>query len=321
MSSPVESRLRGMYTARVASNRQICLDHYRLVLHLEGFAPSRPGQFVNLRCGSAQPVAGAREVVCSPARPARLTQPEVAGPQPLLRRPFSIAGRRDRPDGAVELEVIHHVVGVGTAWLAELAVGAEVSLLGPLGNGFTILEDRPAAAVVGGGVGIPPLIYLAEALTAGGKQVVAFAGARTGRSLPLTVDPAEPPSRAGWPTFCVAEFSARSVPTVVATDDGSLGFAGMVHEAFARWLDRDGPAAEALAVYACGPEPMMKAVADICLARALPCQLALERHMACGMGTCQGCVCKVKADAPPGWAYKLVCKDGPVFPAEELLWE
>ncbi len=95
----------------------------------------------------------------------------------------------------------------------------------------------------------------------------------------------------------------------------------MVHEAFAQWLEREKPISDELVVYACGPEPMMKAVADICLANRIECQLALERHMACGMGVCQGCAIKVKTDEPPGWMFKLVCKDGPVFDASELLWE
>ena len=312
------SRRRGTFPTRVLDNRSICLDHYRLVLSAARFPPSQPGQFIQVRCGRPDP-AGAREVDWPAGRPPRLSQPELAGRQPLLRRPFSLAGRRDRHD-ASELEVIHHVVGVGTAWLAELKAGAEVNVLGPLGNGFTIADDRPQAAILGGGAGIPPMLYLAEALAAAGKQAVAFAGARTGRALPLSTDPAEPPSQAGWPTMCAAEFTARGAPTVVATDDGSLGFPALVHEAFARWLERRNPPPAELAVYACGPSEMMKAVAQICLPRGIQCQLALERYMACGMGTCQSCVVRVKRDAHPGWEFKLACKDGPVFDARDLVW-
>ncbi len=318
MTAAGEAQRRGIFRASVLENRRICPDHYLLRLELAALPPTRPGQFVNVRCGRLPPDAA---VVDWPegAWP-RLTQPELADRQPLLRRPFSLAGRRDLP-GGVHLEILHRVVGVGTAWLAELGAGAEVDLLGPLGNGFSVGDDRPVAVLVGGGVGIPPLLYLAETLAPAGKQTVAFVGARTARLLPLTVAESEPPSQAGRPTMCTAEFAARGAATVVATDDGSLGVAGMAHEALARWLERQRLKPGELAVYACGPEPMLRAVADLCGARAVRCELALERHMACGMGTCQSCVVKVRDAAPPGWRYKLACRDGPVFDAEELIWE
>ena len=248
-----------------------------------------------------------------------LSGEELLSRKPLLRRPFSLAGRRDRDNGAAELDVIHHVVGAGTSWMARLSPGDAADLTGPLGNGFTILPDRPAAGLVGGGVGIPPLLYLAEALGAAGKEVVAFAAARTARKLPLTIDPAKEPDRSGRPAMCIREFADRGAACVVATDDGSLGVAAFAHEAFAAYLDRRARDGD-LAVYACGPEPMLKAVAEICRRRRMPCQLALERHMACGMGTCQGCIVKVTDDSSPGWRYKLACKDGPVFDAAELVW-
>ena len=320
MATPAESRPRGTFQASVLSNRQICLDHYLLVLEAAGFPPSRPGQFVNVRCGAGGPVPGAVEADWPAGAMPNLSGDELLSRRPLLRRPFSLAGRRDRDGGAAELDVIHHVVGAGTSWMAGLSAGDAVGLTGPLGNGFTILPDRPAAALVGGGVGMPPLLYLAEALGAAGKEVVAFAAARTARLLPLSIDPAEAPSRSGRPTMCIREFAARGAASVVATDDGSLGVAALAHEAFAAYLDHRGNDGD-LAVYACGPEPMLKAVAEICQRRQMPCQLALERHMACGMGTCQGCVVKVRDGSSPGWRYKLACTDGPVFEAAELVWE
>ncbi len=319
-AAQLRPRQRGTFPARVLDNRLICLDHYLLTVSMADFPPSRPGQFLQIQCGRAD-LAGAREVDWPAGAMPRLNQPELAGRQPLLRRPFSIAGRADRADGLAAVEVIHHVIGVGTAWLAQLKAGAELNVLGPLGNGFALRGDRPMAALVGGGVGIPPLLYLAEALAREGKETVAFAGARTGRALPLTTDPAEPPSQAGWPTLCAAEFAARSCSTVVATDDGSLGFAGMVSEAFALWLGQRRPGPEELVVYACGPPPMLQAVAGVCLPARIECQLALERHMACGMGTCQSCVVRVRSGRTSGWQYKLACTDGPVFDARELIWQ
>ena len=318
MTGTRESRSRGVFQAEVLNNRQLCRGHYALNLGLAEFGPSQPGQFINILCGGDEPPAPV-EVDWPEGEMPKFTGGELAARKPLLRRPISLAGRTDKPDGTVELEIIHHVIGVGTAWLAELKVGDAVDLMGPLGAGFTIIDDRPAAAVVGGGVGIPPLLYLAEALAAAGKDVTAFAGARTEALLPLSVNPSEPPSQAGWPTMCTGEFAARGAPTVVASDDGSIGAPGFIHEPFARWLA--GRDAAELAVYACGPDPMMKAVAGICAAEGVPCQLALERYMACGIGTCLGCVVKVKDDSPAGWRHELACKDGPVFDARELIWE
>ena len=320
MTAAAPSHRRGIFQARVLANRPVCLDHYALTFELESFPPSRAGQFVNIRCGSGDPLAdGAAAADWPEGQLPRLTGVELAGRRALLRRPISLAGRRDRPNGAVGLEIIHHVIGVGTAWLAQLESGDPLNLMGPLGNGFEVFPDRPAAALLGGGVGIPPMIYLAETLAAAGKEVVAFAGARTRAALPLSIDPAEPPSQAGWPTLCTGEFAAHGTPTVVATDDGSLGVGAFVDVPFARWLDQRGHTAD-LAVYACGPEPMMRAVAGLCAQRNVPCLLALERHMACGVGTCQGCTVKVRDDSPAGWKYLLACKDGPVFNASELVW-
>ena len=320
MARPAESRPRGTFQASVLSNRQICLDHYLLVLEARGFPPSRPGQFVHIRCGAGGPVPGAVEADWPAGAMPNLSGEELHSRQPLLRRPFSLGGRRDRDDGAAELDIIHHVVGAGTSWMAGLSAGDAVGLAGPLGNGFTVLTDPPAAVLVGGGVGIPPLLYLAEALGAAGKEVVAFAAARTARSLPLSIVPSEAVNSSGRPTMCIREFAAHGAASVVATDDGSLGVAALAHEAVAAYLDRRGKDDD-LAVYACGPEPMLKAVAEICRRRQMPCQVALERHMACGMGTCQGCIVKVRDDSAPGWRYKLACTDGPVFEAPELVWE
>ena len=105
-------------------------------------------------------------------------------------------------------------------------------------------------------------------------------------------------------------------------DVGPVAFdwGGTISEAFARWFEHHDFDPRDMAVYACGPEPMARAVGDICVKRGMECQLALERHMACGMGTCQSCVVKVRDATPAGWSFKLCCADGPVFDAKELLW-
>ncbi len=316
------TRPRGTFLADVLANETLCEEHLLLRLAVEGFPPSRPGQFVQVQCN--EPAADAprpREVPWGPDTPPKLTGPELTEARPLLRRPFSLAGRRDRPDGRAELDLIYRVVGAGTAWLEGLAPGPAVSVLGPLGNGFAIDPDRPAAALVGGGVGIPPMLYLAEALTAAGKDVQAFCGVRSEHLLPLRLTGEAEASPLGEPAMCVAEFAAHGVEAAIATDDGSLGWRGLLPDALRRRLDDSPAAAEGLVVYTCGPEAMMRAVGELCIERGIPCQVALERHMACGMGTCQSCVFRMRADNEQGWTYRLVCTDGPVFDARDVLWD
>ncbi len=311
---------RGVFAAEVAANLQLCGEHYRLDVVVDGFPPSQPGQFVQVQCRPPRPQASAAEADWPEDRPPRLTQPELAGVEPLLRRPLSLAGRATTADGRVRLTVIHRVVGVGTRWLAGLAEGEPVSILGPLGNGFSIRQGATHAALVGGGVGIPPLIYLAGELAAAGKGTVAFTGARRSELLPLTMVPGARVEASGRPTPCVAEFATCGIDTVIATDDGSAGFRGFISDAFAQWLANTKLPGEDLVVYCCGPEEMMRAVAETSIAAGVECQLALERHMACGMGTCQSCVVKTASDAPGGWKFSLCCTDGPVFDGRQVLW-
>jgi len=310
---------RGTFLAEVSGNVRICEEHYRLTLRLDAFPSSRPGQFIQLLCRPAGEQVGPREVDWPKGKPPKFTQPELTSTQPLLRRPLSLAGRRDK--GGVELDVIYRVVGTGTRWLSTVKAGQSLSVLGPLGNAFAI-RDKPKAALVGGGVGIPPMLYLAEALAKAGKEVVAFCGVRTALLLPLSLKAAERALSSGRPTACVAEFAADGIDSAVATDDGSLGFNGFVSDAFRHWLDGEKIGGD-LVVYSCGPEAMMKAVGDICIARGIVCQLALERYMACGMGTCQSCNVKIRDPGAPGgrgWSYKLCCTDGPVFDARQVVW-
>jgi dihydroorotate dehydrogenase electron transfer subunit len=165
------------------------------------------------------------------------------------------------------------------------------------------------------------MLYLAQRLA--GHQAVAFCGATSRELLPLTVK-----SSAGLtqgdtvrPELLIEEFAQHGVPSVITTDDGSFGFRGFVTQALERYLDAM-PAGAKPVVFTCGPEPMMKRVADITSARGLECQIAVERAMACGMGTCQSCVIKVKRANPGGrdWVYRLACTDGPIFSGSDLLW-
>ena len=306
---------RGVFTGEVLANDPICAEHYRLRLLVAGFPPSRAGQFVQVQCRALGEPAGYRVLDWPEGTPPRFTDPELTRAEPLLRRPLSLAGRVGE-----ELEIIYRTVGHGTSWLAGVGVGALLSVLGPLGNGFSPPAGN-AAALVAGGVGIPPMLYLAEALAAAGVETVAFCGVRSADLLCVHHIPGVAADPTGEPVVCIQEFAAHGIPTAVATDDGSLGYPGLVSEAFGRWLVSLGAAAPSLTVYACGPEPMMQAVAELCLARRVPCQVAMERHMACGVGTCQSCVVKIRDDSPAGYAYKLCCTDGPIFAAEQVLWK
>ena len=277
------------------------------------FPPTEPGQFIQLNCRDSAEDAGQ---VCvehewEEARWPSITEADLIGREAFLRRPFSLAGRFDRDDGVV-LRVIHRVVGVGTDWLSNLTVGEPVDLIGPLGNRFP-MPANGSAILVGGGVGIPPMLYLAQHWSS--MHLIAFCGVTTLPLLPLTVTDQSDDSII--PSERIAEFAEFNVPSIVATDDGSFGFHGLVTAALDRYLT-SMPAGPSPTLYTCGPEPMMKRVAAIAVERGLHCFVAVERAMACGMGTCQSCVIRLRNDEQ--WRYALSCTEGPIFAASDLLW-
>jgi dihydroorotate dehydrogenase electron transfer subunit len=338
---------RNQFRCTVRANIPLCRDHYRLVLGLPRFPTTEPGQFIQVLCRDPKGDESECELEWSDSRPPDFSGTDLLGPLAVLRRPFSLAGRRDT-GGGVELDLIHRVVGIGTDWLARLKAGDAVDILGPLGNQFALPPAGGTALLVGGGVGIPPMLYLAEKLA--GRNAVAFCGALTRDLLPLTITAESSDPDNVDPRQAIEEFSRHGHPSVVATDDGSYGFRGYVTQALERYLEHSGfgvqgsgrhqPRLSPLnpeprnlnlpanpVIYTCGPEPMMKRVADIAAARGLECQVAVERAMACGMGTCQSCCIRVRkpdASKPPlvgrDWCYRLACTDGPVFRGAELLW-
>ena len=322
---PAVGSPRGSFPGLVAENRALCTDHFRLTLLVPGFPPSVPGQFVQLDCRDHRAAApddtAPRHFDWPPPGPRPLpSDPDFAAPLAFLRRPFSIADHRPRPDGAAEIDIIHRVVGRGTGLLAKLRPGAEVSLLGPLGVGFPVPADLQCACLVGGGVGIPPMLYLAKTLAGRPFRRVAFFGAQRRDLLPVTLAGPEP-SPAGEPLLNIAELAAAGCPAVITTDDGSAGMKGFVTQALRQFL-AGGPH-HATIVYCCGPTPMMKATARVAAECNVPCLASLEQPMACGMGTCQSCIIRHRPhDAPPGtdWSYKLTCTDGPVFDTRDILW-
>lgn len=207
---------------------------------------------------------------------------DLALPGFFLRRPISICDYD--ADG---LTIIYKVVGKGTAALSRLAPGAELNALSGLGNGFDTQKSGESPLLIGGGVGVPPLYALAKRLLAEGKCPTAILGFNKADEV-----------------FYAGEFENLGMRTIVCTADGSVGVRGFVTDAIATLSGYSF-------YYACGPEPMLRAVHALC-----PCggQLSFEERMGCGFGACMGCSCKTK------YGNKRICKDGPVLDKEEIVW-
>jgi dihydroorotate dehydrogenase electron transfer subunit len=225
-------------------------------------------------------------------------------PSPMLRRPFSI----QRVEGDV-FEVLYRVVGIGTACMAGMAAGQVVEVLGPLGNAFTEPAPGESAVLLGGGVGIPPMVALADQL--GDRAWTAYLGVRGTADAGCFVGFDERP---GWGDRVVR-----------ATMDGSLGFHGNVVQA---WLDSRDPSRRER-VYACGPMVMLRAVAKAAAKLGIPAEVSVETMMGCGVGICMGCVIENRAYADgtpqeraamsPYDRWLMACTKGPVFPADGVV--
>jgi dihydroorotate dehydrogenase electron transfer subunit len=323
---------RGSFAATVLENRRLCTDHFRLILSLPRFPASQPGQFVQLDCRDPAvteteklPDVVPHEFEWPSGDRPQILDADFLAPIAYLRRPFSIADHRVQPDDSAEIDIIHRVVGRGTHLLARLHAGQKLSLLGPLGIGFNIPHDLEMACLVGGGVGIPPMLYFSKVLAGTSAQSVAFLGAQRQDLLPVTLDPAAPaPDPAGEPRLNTRELMPYRTSTVVTTDDGSLGMKGYVTQALRNFLEhrRQSASLARTVVYCCGPTPMMKATAKVAADFGVPCQVSLEQPMACGMGTCQSCIIKYRPHnaTATDWSYKLTCTHGPVFDTRDIVW-
>lgn len=250
-------------------------------------AAAVPGSFAHIRCSDTLP----------------------------MRRPLSIM-RADPARGT--LEILYKVHGAGLAQLAERRAGDTLSVLGPIGNGFTPNPQRPHALLIGGGVGIPPLVFLAERLRAREGRAIAFFGSEL--PFPLRVRPSTlivP----GIPPGVIATLPLLEdwgAPCRLASFAGFPGcFEGYVTDLAAHYLDALDPAARReVEIFACGPTVMLAAVARLARRFELPAQVSLEEYMACAVGGCAGCA--VRVQGPAGPAMKRVCVDGPVFEAAQV---
>ncbi|NOS99550.1 MAG: dihydroorotate dehydrogenase electron transfer subunit [Phycisphaerales bacterium] len=295
--------------ATVIANTLICREHFRITFECADMTGARAGQFVHL----------------APARSASHPSDTIGtnwSPVPLLRRAFSIAGLVAAAPDRCHIDVIYRVVGTATRWMASLRVGDSLSVMGPLGNCFPLSTGKRHAWMVAGGVGLPPMLWLAEALRGADRDGIAFVGARSRDLLALTVDRNVPVSIDGTRASPAArEFARHEVPVVISTDDGTFGFAGRIGGALRAYFAAAGVPADDLVVYTCGPEAMMADAARFCAERGIECHVCMERAMACGTGTCQSCVVAVhEPSAVDGWRYELCCTQGPVFDAGRVIW-
>lgn len=221
-----------------------------------------------------------------------------------------------------EIELLFKEVGHGTINLARLRPGDSVNLIGPIGNAFTPLRKRPLRLLLGGGVGIPPILFFAEELAALGEPAP-WVVAGSELPFPFATAPAslEMPGVSRVDMRSLARLEERGIANRLASREGLPGtFHGLVTE-LAETVIRAVPAAdrERIAVYACGPTPMLAACAALAHRHRLPCQVSLEEYMACAVGGCAGCTVEVAAESGP--AMKRVCVDGPVFDAKAVFPE
>ena len=253
-------------------------------------AAAQPGSFVHLTCDPLLP----------------------------MRRPLSIM-RADAAAGWID--VLYKVVGPGLAALSQQPIGATLSTMGPIGRGFVPSAARPRTLLVGGGVGIPPMVFLAESLKARGDapwRPLVLMGSEIPfpfRTRPSTI---VVPGMPDGTIACMPLLDDWGVPSRLATLAGYPGcYDGYVTDLAAAWLGSlDAATLAEVEVFACGPTPMLKAVAQVVRRFGVPAQVSLEEFMACAVGGCAGCAVPVVTDA--GLAMKRVCVDGPVFDANAV---
>ena len=220
---------------------------------------------------------------------------------PLLRRPFSVFEVLRANNRVEGLTLLSKRVGVTTTILYDAVEGDTISCLGPLGRPFEPVDPPTEAWMVAGGVGLAPFATLGDALLARGVKTTLFYGARSGAEL-----------------FYLDWFTSRGIRLVLATEDGSVGDRARITVPLERELQR--ASGTELMVYACGPEPMLEAVAHVASKYDRSSQVSVERTMGCGMGGCYSCVIPVR-DAHSAHHYVRSCIAGPVFRGEDLVWD
>ncbi len=255
--------------AKILSNEKISSGYFKVILDAPFVAEKgTPGQFVQIQCSDTIEL--------------------------LFRRPFSI----HKVEGK-GIEILYEVIGKGTELLSRKKKGDFLNVLGPLGSGFKV--PSTSAILIAGGMGVAPLVFLAERLKK--TKIMVLIGAKTKKDL-----------------LCENDFKKIATEVHIATDDGSKGYKGFVSELFEKLL-RETANSKSTKVYTCGPPLMLKSIAGICKKKKIECEVSVEEKMACGIGACLGCAVKVKGSNKNTFIYKLACKDGPVFNAQEIVWD
>ena len=251
-------------------------------------ARSAPGVFVHLRCE----------------------------PTLLMRRPMSVM-RVDPAAGT--LDMLFKALGLGTTALAKRQVGERLSLLGPIGRPFKLAGFRKRPLLIGGGVGIPPMIYLAEYLRAiAGVHPLVLMGSEA--PFPFATRPSQimVPGMPGPVIAAMPLMEDWRIASRLASLQGFAGcYEGWVTDLAAHWLAHSGVSLDDVEIFACGPTPMLKAVQQLAARFNLPGEISVEEYMACAVGGCAGCT--VRVNTPQGPAMKRVCVDGPVFDASAVV--
>ncbi len=209
----------------------------------------------------------------------------------FLRRPISLCGI-DREKG--ELRLVFQVRGKGTEEISRLREGCLADIIGPLGKGFDLSDRNRKAVIIGGGIGVPPMVPIAEFY---GRNATVITGFRSAGAVILQKD-----------------LEKTGAEVILCTDDGTAGMKGFVTNALEKCLEKEKPDI----IYACGPMPMLRGIVKIADENGIRTQVSLEERMGCGVGGCLVCACRTVKDGRE--VYSHVCKDGPVFEAEEVLF-
>jgi len=262
---------------KILSGKEVAPNIYLMKLKAPEIAQSAlPGQFIHIKCSKDN--------------------------YPLLRRPLSIH-RIDKEKG--EVYILFQVVGEGTKLLSQRVMGDDLDIIGPIGNGFNIYPESKKIMIVGGGIGVAPLLALCEESVRQGKEVRVLIGALK-KELVLGEE----------------SFKILGAKVDVTTDDGSYKHKGLVTDLLEKFI-KEGWLPDQIC--ACGPKLKLKKIVKISLNAHINCQISLEERMACGIGACLGCVCKIKTrdkkEDKVKYEYKRVCVDGPIFEGSEVVWD
>ncbi len=278
--------------AEIIENRELLSAiYYRLSLKAEKIARvSKPGQFLHIKVNPVGPPVshGVNQEIF-----------------PLLRRPFSIHRVKRQ-----NVDILYRVRGKGTEILSQRKKGQYLDVIGPLGKGYKLPDKGAKIILVAGGIGVASLYFLAEKIApppiSGGFTPLEGEDRRRGVThFTILIG-----GKKAENILCRDEFERLGGEIKVSTEDGSLGRKGLVTDLLSTFNLKPSSV-----IYACGPMEMLKKIAEIARSHRIFCQVSLEEHMACGVGACRGCVIRVKRER-----YKRVCKDGPVFNSEEIIW-